>query len=48
VREIRGASGFGWDDGLKMVTATPEVWDALIRVSPSLNILRWLSFAYFD
>jgi hypothetical protein len=33
VQHLCGLSGFGWDDGLKMVTATEEVWDAYILVS---------------
>ncbi|KAJ7816476.1 hypothetical protein B0H13DRAFT_2460060 [Mycena leptocephala] len=48
VREIRGASGFGWDDGLKMVTATPEVWDALIRRRPSAEKWKTTPFPLYD
>ncbi|KAH9168569.1 Myb/SANT-like domain-containing protein, partial [Lactarius sanguifluus] len=33
VKELRGLSGFGWDDAKKMVTATDEVWEAYLAVS---------------
>ena len=32
VKHIRDLSGFGWDDAKKVVTATPEVWEALLAV----------------
>ena len=32
VSKLREQSGFGWDDGLKMVTASDEVWEAYIMV----------------
>jgi hypothetical protein len=35
VQGLRDLSGFGWDDGLKMVTATDPVWDDLLKVSKS-------------
>ncbi|KAJ7727819.1 hypothetical protein DFH07DRAFT_970033 [Mycena maculata] len=35
----RNASGFGWDEGLKMPTATAEVWDAYIDRHP--KAARW-------
>ncbi|KAJ7059779.1 hypothetical protein C8F01DRAFT_1145629 [Mycena amicta] len=31
VRTLRGLSGFGWDDGLKMVTAADDMWDRYIE-----------------
>jgi hypothetical protein len=33
VQGLRDLSGFGWDDGLKMVTATDAVWDDLLKVN---------------
>ena len=33
VKELRGLSGFGWDDIKKIVTATDEVWEAYLAVS---------------
>ncbi|KAJ7912870.1 hypothetical protein B0H13DRAFT_1505156, partial [Mycena leptocephala] len=48
VREVRGASGFGWDDGLKMVTAMPQVWDAYIERHPSAEKWRTTSFPLYD
>ncbi|KAH9040660.1 hypothetical protein EDB85DRAFT_1924505 [Lactarius pseudohatsudake] len=38
IKELRGLSGFGWDDTKKLVTATAEVWDAYLaprRNSPA-------------
>ncbi|KAJ7698104.1 hypothetical protein B0H17DRAFT_878603, partial [Mycena rosella] len=32
VRKLREQSGFGWDDGLKMVTASDDVWEVYIEV----------------
>jgi hypothetical protein len=32
VATLREKSGFGWDDDLKLVMATKDVWDALIQV----------------
>ena len=32
VKQLRDKSGFSWDDGLSRVTATDEVWDALVKV----------------
>ncbi|KAJ7737174.1 hypothetical protein DFH07DRAFT_985750 [Mycena maculata] len=34
VKHLRDASGFGWDNGLHMVTATDEVWDAYLKSHP--------------
>ena len=31
VTHICGLSGFGWDDTKKVVTASPQVWDNLIK-----------------
>ncbi|KAJ7667198.1 hypothetical protein B0H17DRAFT_1336158 [Mycena rosella] len=32
VHALCGVSGFGWDEGMKMVTATDAVWDAYIQI----------------
>jgi hypothetical protein len=34
VKKLRELSGFGWDDDLKVVTATADVWEAYIKVCP--------------
>ncbi|KAF7372348.1 MYB transcription factor 08 [Mycena venus] len=34
VQKLRNLSGFGWDEGLQMVTASEEVWDAYIAKHP--------------
>ncbi|KAF8222659.1 hypothetical protein L208DRAFT_1160142, partial [Tricholoma matsutake] len=31
--------GFGWDDGLKMVTASDEVWATYLKMNPKAS--RW-------
>ena len=33
VKELRGLSGFGWDEDRKVVVASDEVWDEYIKVS---------------
>ena len=38
VKHLRDKSGFGWDEGLARVTATDEVWDALIAVRLLLHL----------
>ena len=32
VHKLQNQSGFGWDDGLKMVTASDEVWATYLKV----------------
>ena len=32
VKELRGLSGWGWDEDIHMVTAPDEVWEAYIEV----------------
>ncbi|KAJ6527228.1 hypothetical protein DFH09DRAFT_1328195 [Mycena vulgaris] len=39
IRAVREASGFGWDNGLKMATATESVWDPYLTRDP--NAARW-------
>ncbi|KAF8341693.1 Myb/SANT-like DNA-binding domain-containing protein [Amanita rubescens] len=48
VKHIRDLSGFGWDDAKKVVTATPEVWEALLAKSPNYRKWRKHSFPLFD
>jgi hypothetical protein len=35
VKQLRGLSGFGWDDDKKLVTAMADVWERYLEVSPS-------------
>jgi hypothetical protein len=35
VKQLRSLSGFGWDDERKIVTATADVWERYLEVSPS-------------
>ncbi|KAH8978076.1 Myb/SANT-like DNA-binding domain-containing protein [Lactarius hatsudake] len=50
VKELRGLSGFGWDDAKNTVTATDEVWEAYLapeshkRVRPFRNKKRFLLY----
>jgi hypothetical protein len=39
VHAIRNLSGFGWDEGLKLVTATQDVWDRLFAVRAQSSLL---------
>jgi len=48
VKQLRDKSGFGWDDGLSRVTATDEVWDALIKSEPKLAKWRKTAFPLYD
>ncbi|KAF7314853.1 Myb-like domain-containing protein [Mycena kentingensis (nom. inval.)] len=41
VRELLKLSGFGWDDGLKMVTAVDDVWDRLLKVPGNKKYAKW-------
>ncbi|KAJ7435461.1 hypothetical protein B0H11DRAFT_1642771, partial [Mycena galericulata] len=44
----RHASGFGWDAGLKMPTATAEVWDAYIAKHRTAARWRTTPFPLYD
>ncbi|KAH8992743.1 Myb/SANT-like DNA-binding domain-containing protein [Lactarius hatsudake] len=50
VKELRGLSGFGWDDAKNTVTATDEVWEAYLapeshkRARPFRNKKRFLLY----
>ncbi|KAJ6576148.1 hypothetical protein DFH09DRAFT_1311585 [Mycena vulgaris] len=48
VYALRGASGFGWDDGLKMVTATDEVWDTYLKTHSKAKRWRKTCFPLYD
>ena len=32
ISQVRGRSGFGWNDNVKMITASPTTYDAYIQV----------------
>ena len=32
VKKLREVSGFGWDDGAKLVTVSDDVWDIYLKV----------------
>jgi hypothetical protein len=42
VRKLRDLSGFGWDEGLKMVTASEDVWELYLAVCSSPSSLSTL------
>ncbi|KAJ7362371.1 hypothetical protein DFH08DRAFT_1024478 [Mycena albidolilacea] len=48
VQGLRDLSGFGWDDGLKMFTATDAVWDDLLKRHPEHERWRTSSFSLYD
>ncbi|KAJ7745907.1 hypothetical protein DFH07DRAFT_711778, partial [Mycena maculata] len=48
VSAIRHASGFGWDDGLKIPTAASDVWDAYITKHPKAARWRRTPFPLYD
>jgi len=48
VKQLRDKSGFGWDEGLSRVTATNEVWDALVKSEPKLAKWRKTAFPLYD
>ena len=43
VSKLREQLGFGWDDGLKMVTASDKVWEASIMVGACTIISTYSS-----
>ncbi|KAK7017748.1 hypothetical protein R3P38DRAFT_3320499 [Favolaschia claudopus] len=45
---LRDLSGFGWDDGLKMVTATDGVWADLLKRHPEHERWRSTPFPLYD
>lgn len=40
VKRLRGMSGFGWDDGRKLVVADDEHWNQLKKVCFTTNSLH--------
>ncbi|KAF7288468.1 Myb-DNA-bind-3 domain-containing protein [Mycena chlorophos] len=50
VNELRKKSGFGWDDGLKMATASDETWKDFVEVKRNEWALKWqkATFPLFD
>jgi len=48
VKEIRGASGFGWDEGTKTCVATDEVWDVYIQCHKKAAHWRNTPFPLYD
>ncbi|KAJ7195094.1 hypothetical protein GGX14DRAFT_475363 [Mycena pura] len=45
VRTLLGLSGFGWNEGLKIVTASAEVWDAYLEVRHTSSTVTWHPFS---
>eukprot|EP00268_Persea_americana_P051107 TRINITY_DN5621_c0_g1_i3.p1 TRINITY_DN5621_c0_g1~~TRINITY_DN5621_c0_g1_i3.p1 ORF type:complete len:159 (+),score=36.73 TRINITY_DN5621_c0_g1_i3:996-1472(+) len=41
-------SGFGWDDTLKMVTASNDVWDSMEQAKSKLAKYRRITVKFFD
>ncbi|KAF8229798.1 hypothetical protein L208DRAFT_1177188, partial [Tricholoma matsutake] len=41
-------SGFGWDDGLKMVTASDEVWAMYLKMNPKASCWHKTPFPLHD
>ncbi|KAJ7851311.1 hypothetical protein B0H14DRAFT_2350369, partial [Mycena olivaceomarginata] len=48
VRKLRDLSGFGWDDGLKMVTASDEVWELYLATHENARKWRKTRFPLYD
>ncbi|KAJ7763295.1 hypothetical protein B0H16DRAFT_1883690 [Mycena metata] len=48
VQKLRGLSGFGWDDGLKLVTASEDVWTALLAKNSKAKRWRKTPFPLYD
>jgi len=48
VKEIRGASGFGWDEGTMTCVATDEVWDVYIQAHRKAAHWRNTPFPLYD
>jgi len=48
VRKLRDLSGFGWDDGLKIVVASDDVWDAYLTRHPGAKKWRKKPFPLYD
>ncbi|KAJ6552892.1 hypothetical protein B0H19DRAFT_879593, partial [Mycena capillaripes] len=48
VRELWALSGFGWDEGLKLVTASDDVWDAYLGKHENAKKWRKKPFPLYD
>jgi len=48
VKELRGLSGFGWDDANELVTAASDIWDAYFAKHPDRGRFRTRPFPYYD
>ncbi|KAJ7825510.1 hypothetical protein B0H14DRAFT_2368928, partial [Mycena olivaceomarginata] len=44
----RNLSGFGWDKGLKLVTATQDVWNHLLAAHPDYTCWQTTPFLLYD
>jgi len=45
VKKLHSLSGFGWDDDLKVVTASPDVWERYLKVRLQQYLLKRLIYA---
>ncbi|KAE8208573.1 hypothetical protein CF327_g7068 [Tilletia walkeri] len=48
VKFLISQSGFGWDSEQNRVTASPEVWDALIKTHPEYKKWKRMTLWYYD
>ncbi|KAF7965578.1 hypothetical protein HWV62_42846 [Athelia sp. TMB] len=48
VKAIREQSGFGWDDGLKITTATEDVWETYLKAHPNATPYKTKGFPLYD
>ncbi|KAJ7466259.1 hypothetical protein B0H11DRAFT_2284693 [Mycena galericulata] len=48
VKTLHRQSGFGWDDGLKTVTASDDVWEAYLAKHPNAKRWRKTPFPLYD
>ncbi|KAJ7735178.1 hypothetical protein B0H16DRAFT_1731442 [Mycena metata] len=47
-KKLRGLSGFGWDEGLKIVTASDDVWAAYLEKHENAKKWRKKPFPLYD
>ncbi|KAJ7452560.1 hypothetical protein FB451DRAFT_1145210 [Mycena latifolia] len=48
VKHLRELSGFGWNEGLKLVTASDDVWQAYLAKHPKSKRWRKSAFPLYD
>jgi Myb/SANT-like DNA-binding domain len=48
VKTLRSQSGFGWDEGLQIVTASNDVWTAYLKSHPKAALFRRNPFPLYD